>query len=59
ETKRRVCPHTQEIQGIGHITVAAETLKAATRVLAPEKQNLLMRNIITKERLRKERKHYR
>ncbi|GJZ61267.1 hypothetical protein Tco_0617404, partial [Tanacetum coccineum] len=58
KTKRRVCPHTQEIQGIGHTIVAAETLKAATRVLAPEKQNLLLRNIITKERPHKEWKHY-
>ncbi|GJU80758.1 reverse transcriptase domain-containing protein [Tanacetum coccineum] len=54
ETRRRVYPHTREIQRIGHKTVAAETLKAATRVLASEKQNLLLRNIITKEHPRKE-----
>ncbi|GJW21092.1 reverse transcriptase domain-containing protein [Tanacetum coccineum] len=40
-------------------STAAETLKAATRVLALEKQNLLLRNIITKERHREEQKHYR
>ncbi|GKE45518.1 hypothetical protein Tco_1472802 [Tanacetum coccineum] len=37
-----------------HTTVAIETLKAATRVLTPEKQNLLLRNIITKEHPREE-----
>ncbi|GJR72598.1 putative RNA-directed DNA polymerase [Tanacetum coccineum] len=47
----------EKIQGIGHTTVAAEILKAATRVLDPEKQNLLPRNIITKEHPRKERKY--
>nr|GEZ76797.1 reverse transcriptase domain-containing protein [Tanacetum cinerariifolium]GEZ90594.1 reverse transcriptase domain-containing protein [Tanacetum cinerariifolium] len=57
ETKRRVCPHTQEIQGIGQTTGAAKTLKAAIRVLALEKQSLL-RNIIRKEPPRGERKHY-
>ncbi|GJS21594.1 hypothetical protein Tco_0450226 [Tanacetum coccineum] len=36
-------------KGVGHTTVAAETLKAVTRVLAQEKQNLLLKNIITKE----------
>ncbi|GJX56478.1 reverse transcriptase domain-containing protein [Tanacetum coccineum] len=56
---RSKSPREREIQGIGHTTVAAETLKAATRVLAPEKQNLLLRNIITKERPREEQKHYR
>ncbi|GKB31380.1 reverse transcriptase domain-containing protein [Tanacetum coccineum] len=44
----------KEKQCIGHTTVAAETLKAATRVLASEKQNLLFRNIITKEHPREE-----
>ncbi|GJR26331.1 hypothetical protein Tco_1102563 [Tanacetum coccineum] len=34
---------------VGHTTVAVETLKAVTRVLAQEKQNLLLKNIITKE----------
>ncbi|GKE03347.1 hypothetical protein Tco_1395365, partial [Tanacetum coccineum] len=52
-----VCPHTQEIQGIDHTTAAAETPRAATRVLDPEKQNLLPINIITKEHPREESKH--
>ncbi|GJV08539.1 hypothetical protein Tco_1346195 [Tanacetum coccineum] len=55
--RRRVFPHTREIQGIGHTTVAPEILKAATRVLAPEKQNLSLKNIITKEHPREEWKH--
>ncbi|GJW66429.1 hypothetical protein Tco_0120853 [Tanacetum coccineum] len=49
ETRGRVHPYTQTIQGVGHTTIAAETLKAATRVLAQEKHNLLLRNIIIKE----------
>ncbi|GJW58009.1 hypothetical protein Tco_0104740 [Tanacetum coccineum] len=36
---------------------AAETLRAATRVLDRDKQNLLPKNIITKEHPREERKH--
>ncbi|GKA76752.1 reverse transcriptase domain-containing protein [Tanacetum coccineum] len=56
DTRRRVCPHTREIQGVGHTTAATETLKAATRTLAPEKHNLLLRNIITKEHPYKKRK---
>ncbi|GJZ17356.1 hypothetical protein Tco_0553479 [Tanacetum coccineum] len=36
-------------KGVGHTTVAAETLKAVTRVLAQEKHNLFLKNIITKE----------
>nr|GEY18215.1 reverse transcriptase domain-containing protein [Tanacetum cinerariifolium] len=50
--------NTREIQGIGHTTTFPETLKAATEVLAPEKQNLLLRNIITKEHPREEQKNY-
>ncbi|GJT93012.1 reverse transcriptase domain-containing protein [Tanacetum coccineum] len=34
---------------VGHTTVAAETPKAVTRVLVQDKQNLLLKNIITKE----------
>nr|GEU34436.1 reverse transcriptase domain-containing protein [Tanacetum cinerariifolium] len=49
ETKKRVCPHTQMIQGVDHTTVAVEILKAATGVLAQEKQSLLPKNVITKE----------
>ncbi|GKE75037.1 hypothetical protein Tco_1537078, partial [Tanacetum coccineum] len=56
-TRRRVCPYTRETQGIGHTTVAAETLKATTRVPAPERQNLLPKNIIKKEYSRKKWKH--
>nr|GEW38594.1 hypothetical protein [Tanacetum cinerariifolium] len=46
ETRGRVRPHTRTIQGVDHTTVAAETLKAATRVLAQEKQSLLSKDII-------------
>ncbi|GJX93365.1 hypothetical protein Tco_0347951 [Tanacetum coccineum] len=56
DTRRRVCPHTREIQGVGHTMAATETLKAATRTLAPEKHNLLLRNIITKEHPHEKRK---
>nr|GEU39352.1 reverse transcriptase domain-containing protein [Tanacetum cinerariifolium] len=49
ETKKRVCPYTQMIQGVDHTIVAVEILKAATRVLAQEKQSLLLKNVITKE----------
>nr|GEZ80699.1 reverse transcriptase domain-containing protein [Tanacetum cinerariifolium] len=56
ETRRRVCPHTREIQGIGHTTAAAETLKADIEVFAPEKQNLILRNIITNEHPHEEQK---
>ncbi|GKF07431.1 hypothetical protein Tco_0041655, partial [Tanacetum coccineum] len=37
---------------------AVEIRKTATRVLAPEKQKFLLRNIVTKEIPRKEQKHY-
>nr|GEX75390.1 reverse transcriptase domain-containing protein [Tanacetum cinerariifolium] len=50
ETRKRVCPHTREIQSIGHPTVAARTLKVTTRALAPQEQSSLLRNIIIKER---------
>ncbi|GJV55841.1 reverse transcriptase domain-containing protein [Tanacetum coccineum] len=55
---KRVCPHTREIQGIDHLTVAAETLKVTTRALAPEEQISLLRNIVTKECPHETRKHY-
>ncbi|GJX33467.1 hypothetical protein Tco_0243322 [Tanacetum coccineum] len=35
ETRRRMCPHIREIQGTGHIIVATEIRKAATKVLTP------------------------
>ncbi|GJT49199.1 hypothetical protein Tco_0975356 [Tanacetum coccineum] len=57
ETRRRMCPHIREIQGTGHIIVAAKIRKAATKVLTPGKHKLLPRNIIAKEHPRKERKH--
>nr|GEW39119.1 germacrene A synthase [Tanacetum cinerariifolium] len=56
ETRRRVCLHTREIQCIGYTIAAAERLKAATEVLALEKQNLLKRISITKEHPREEQK---
>nr|GEZ39697.1 hypothetical protein [Tanacetum cinerariifolium] len=49
ETKERVCPHTQTIQGVDHTTVDVEILKAVTGALAQEKQSLLPKNVITKE----------
>ncbi|GKB94695.1 hypothetical protein Tco_0980832 [Tanacetum coccineum] len=57
ETWGRIHLHTQTIQGIDHATIAAEILKVATRVLAQERQNSLLRNIITKEHPHKGRKH--
>nr|GEY82924.1 reverse transcriptase domain-containing protein [Tanacetum cinerariifolium] len=53
KTRGRVCPHTRTTQGVGHTTVATETLKAATRVLAQGKQILLLKIVITKEHPRK------
>nr|GEU32218.1 hypothetical protein [Tanacetum cinerariifolium] len=49
KTGGRVHPHTRMIQGVDHTTVAAETLKCATRVLTQGKQSLLLKDIITKE----------
>ncbi|GJX79068.1 hypothetical protein Tco_0327217 [Tanacetum coccineum] len=40
ETRGRAYPRTRMIQGVGHTTVAAETLKAVSRVLIQEKQSL-------------------
>ncbi|GJW21076.1 hypothetical protein Tco_0031698 [Tanacetum coccineum] len=59
ETRRRICPHIQEIQGIGHTIAVAGTQKSITKVLAVEKQKLLLRNIVTKESPHKGRRHYR
>nr|GEW18702.1 reverse transcriptase domain-containing protein [Tanacetum cinerariifolium] len=59
ETRGRVRSHTRTIQGVAHTTVAVETLKAATRVLAQEKQSLLPKDIITKEHPHEGRKCYR
>nr|GEY23678.1 leucine-rich repeat-containing protein [Tanacetum cinerariifolium] len=58
ETKGGVHPHTQTIQGVDHTTIAAETLKAATRVLAQKKRSLLLKNVITKENSHEGGRHY-
>nr|GEZ29828.1 reverse transcriptase domain-containing protein [Tanacetum cinerariifolium] len=50
ETRQRLCPYTRMIQGVSHTTVAAEALKAVTKVPAREKQSLLLKNIITKRK---------
>ncbi|GKA70068.1 hypothetical protein Tco_0776132, partial [Tanacetum coccineum] len=39
--KRRVCPHTPVVQGVSHITAAAETPKAIIRVPAHEERSPL------------------
>ncbi|GKF15182.1 hypothetical protein Tco_0056644 [Tanacetum coccineum] len=54
---RRMCPHIQETQCMGHTIAVAGTQKAAKRVLALEKQKLLSRNTTTRESTREERKH--
>ncbi|GKA23537.1 reverse transcriptase domain-containing protein [Tanacetum coccineum] len=48
ETRGRMYPCTQTTQGVGHTTVAAETLKVATKVLVQEQWNPLPRDVITK-----------
>ncbi|GKB55165.1 hypothetical protein Tco_0905918 [Tanacetum coccineum] len=53
--KGRMYPYTQTTQGVGHTTVAAETLKVATKVLVQEQWNPLLRHIITKGHPREER----
>ncbi|GKG35166.1 hypothetical protein Tco_0440320 [Tanacetum coccineum] len=49
ETKGRVYPCTQMTQGVGRTTVAAETLKVATKVLVQDQQGPLPRDVITRE----------
>ncbi|GJY47507.1 reverse transcriptase domain-containing protein [Tanacetum coccineum] len=44
--KKRVCPHTQVVQGVSHITAAAETPKAIIRVPTYEERSLLLRDIM-------------
>nr|GEU79151.1 reverse transcriptase domain-containing protein [Tanacetum cinerariifolium] len=51
-------PHTRVTQGVSRITIATEILKVATKVLAQEEQNLLLRNIITKEHPLAGRRYY-
>ncbi|GJS83624.1 reverse transcriptase domain-containing protein [Tanacetum coccineum] len=55
KTRGRVYPYTQTTQGVGHTTVAAETLKAATKALVQEQRNPLPRDVITKGHPREER----
>ncbi|GJS80793.1 hypothetical protein Tco_0730674, partial [Tanacetum coccineum] len=56
--KERLGPrHAHSIFEIPEPRHAAETWKAATKVLTPGKQKLLPRNIVAKEHPRKERKH--
>ncbi|GKC35973.1 hypothetical protein Tco_1048357 [Tanacetum coccineum] len=40
--KRRVCPHTPVVQGVSHITAAAETPIAIIRVPAHEERSPLL-----------------
>ncbi|GKF89644.1 hypothetical protein Tco_0263607, partial [Tanacetum coccineum] len=56
--KGKAYPRTRTIQGVGHTTVAAETPKAVTRVLAQKKQNLPLKNVTKKEYPREGWKHY-
>nr|GFB31541.1 hypothetical protein [Tanacetum cinerariifolium] len=49
----------KDLDSVDHTTVAAEILKAATGVLAKEKQSLLSKTIITKEHPHEERKRCR
>ncbi|GJV99787.1 hypothetical protein Tco_1555039 [Tanacetum coccineum] len=54
ETRGRVYSYTQTTQGIGHTTVAVETLKVVTKVLVQEQRNPLLRDVITKGHPREE-----
>ncbi|GKC71682.1 hypothetical protein Tco_1117565 [Tanacetum coccineum] len=56
ETREIVYPCTRTIQGVGHTTVATETLKAATKVLVQKKRNPLSCDIITKGHPRRKRR---
>nr|GFB44094.1 reverse transcriptase domain-containing protein [Tanacetum cinerariifolium] len=49
-----MCSHIQEARSESHTTVVAGTQKAATKALALKKQNMLSRNIATKESIREE-----
>ncbi|GKD79203.1 hypothetical protein Tco_1341824 [Tanacetum coccineum] len=44
--KERVCPNTQVVQGVSHITAAAKTPKAIIRVPAHEERSSLLRGIM-------------
>ncbi|GKE52828.1 hypothetical protein Tco_1487984 [Tanacetum coccineum] len=44
--KKRVCLHTLVVQGVNHITTAAETPKAIIRVPAREERSPLLRDIM-------------
>ncbi|GJX54322.1 hypothetical protein Tco_0282691, partial [Tanacetum coccineum] len=56
ETRGRVYPYTQTTQGVGHTTVAAETLKVATKTLVREKRSPLPRGVIPREHPQEERR---
>ncbi|GJY82145.1 reverse transcriptase domain-containing protein [Tanacetum coccineum] len=56
ETRERVYPYTQTTQGVGHTTVAVETLKVATKTLVREQQSLLPRGVIPREHPQEERR---
>ncbi|GJT88327.1 hypothetical protein Tco_1070044 [Tanacetum coccineum] len=49
ETRGRVYPYTQTTQGVGHTTVAVETLKVATKALVREQRSPLPRGVIPRE----------
>ncbi|GKE30376.1 hypothetical protein Tco_1445760 [Tanacetum coccineum] len=49
---------TQTTQGVGHTTVAAETLKVATKVLVQEQQSPLPRDVITREHPQEEQRNH-
>nr|GEU63510.1 reverse transcriptase domain-containing protein [Tanacetum cinerariifolium] len=53
-----MCPRIQEARSGSHTTVVAGTQKAGNKVLSLKKQNMLPRNIVTKESIREERKQY-
>ncbi|GJY42234.1 reverse transcriptase domain-containing protein [Tanacetum coccineum] len=56
DIRGRMYPCTQTTQGIGHTTVAVETLKVATKVLVQKQRNPLPRDVITKGHPREERR---
>ncbi|GKG01426.1 hypothetical protein Tco_0306131, partial [Tanacetum coccineum] len=45
--KKRVCPHTQVVQGVSHITAVAKTPKAIIRIPAREERSPPLRGIMT------------
>ncbi|GKA32985.1 reverse transcriptase domain-containing protein [Tanacetum coccineum] len=53
--KKRVCPHTPKVQGVSHITAAAETPKAIIRVPTREEWSPLLRGGHWKSKSKKQR----